>query len=82
MDKLLHFFVSMCIVLVCWALLPAGTWSIILSSAIALMAGIGKEIFDYTRDGSLSAVDYKDILAGVAGIASGVLVIIINNIIY
>ncbi len=82
MDKLLHYFISMCIVLICWTLLPGGAWSIVLASVTALGAGLGKEIFDYTRDGSLSSVDIKDILADLAGIITGVLVILINLIIY
>lgn len=72
----------MCIVLVAWAILPAGTWSLVLACVTALGIGLGKEVFDYTREGSMSAVDYKDVLADVAGIVAAVLVIILNNVIY
>ncbi len=82
MDKLLHFFICLSIVLVCFALLPTGIWSVVLACFTALMVGIGKEVFDYTREGSLSAVDIKDIIADLGGILAGVLVIILNNIIY
>lgn len=82
MDKLLHFFICMCIVLVAWALLPAGTWSLVLACVTALGVGLGKEVFDYTREGSMSAVDYKDVLADVAGIVAAVLVVFLNNVIY
>ena len=82
MDKLLHFFICMCIVLVAWALLPAGTWSLVLACVTALGVGLVKEVFDYTREGSMSAVDYKDVLADVAGIVAAVLVVFLNNVIY
>ncbi len=82
MDKLLHFFICMCIVLVAWTLLPAGTWSLVLACVTALGVGLGKEVFDYTREGSMSAVDYKDVLADVAGIVAAVLVVFLNNVIY
>lgn len=82
MDKLLHFFICMCIVLVVWALLPVGTWSIVFACVTALGVGIGKEIFDYTKVGSMKGIDYKDIIADVLGIIGGLAVIMLNQMIY
>ena len=82
MDKLLHFFICMCIVLVAWALLPAGPWSLVLACVTALGVGLGKEVFDYTREGTLDAVDFKDILADLAGIVAAAAVVGLNHLIY
>lgn len=82
MDKLLHFFICMCIVLVGWALLPVGTPALVMSCIVALGVGLGKEFFDYTRDNTIKAVDYKDILADAAGIIAALAVIMLNNVIY
>ena len=82
MDKLLHFFICMCIVLVGWALLPVGTWSIVLACVTAFGVGLAKEFFDYTREGSIKGVDYKDVIADVLGILGGLAVIMLNHLIY
>lgn len=72
----------MCIVLVAWALLPTGPWSLVLACVTALGVGLGKEVFDYTREGTLDAVDFKDILADLAGIVAAAAVIGLNHLIY
>lgn len=82
MDKLLHFFICMCVVLTGWALLPAGGWSIAFACIAALGLGIAKEIFDYTSVGSIKGVDYKDIIADVLGIVGGLAVILLNQMLY
>ena len=71
-DGLLHLTVSALLVIAISVLLPV--W---LSALIALLIGIGKEIWDKYHGG---ACNWHDVICDVAGIAVGLIIVIITKL--